>query len=426
MKKKLNAILAVSGLAIVALAGCRRQIVVQGISDDRVVVGNTAATSGNFAGVGTPFNFGLTATLDAYNAIETNVRKVDFKTYDDGFDQTTGINYTKRLVEEDKVFALVGHFGTPTVGGTIKYIKDKGVPMVYAATGINDLYQATSELSPVMPVQPIYRTDGRIMVARIFNSELFGADGRNLPAASSLKVGILATTTEEGVGQKVGVDEELVARGVPAANITTRSIPGGETPDAVAITAAVQVIKASNVDVIILAMNQTPYVACLTALTAAGNTSPVFSGYVNSNAATVISAAANPNNPSFNFRLFGNAWLDATSEAGWADYLDFYATVSAKDGGDAYAANAYAMAGFVAAKIFLQGLDRIKNVATDDVTFKGFIEAMESAPISVPMGDSIDFADGQRIGIDSMCLLEWNAAGSAFALSQGFSSLSNL
>ena len=40
---------------------------VQGVSEDKILVGNTAATTGAFATVGVPFNQGLEAALKVYN-----------------------------------------------------------------------------------------------------------------------------------------------------------------------------------------------------------------------------------------------------------------------------------------------------------------------------------------------------------------------
>jgi hypothetical protein len=67
---------------------------------------------------------------------------------------------------------------------------------------------------------------------------------------------------------------------------------------------------------------------------------------------------------------------------------------------DNYTANAFAMAGYVAAKVFLAGLANVEG----ELTFKTFIEAMESAPLDVPMGGFIDYSNGMRWGISSMSL----------------------
>ena len=63
----------------------------QGVFDDRIVVGNSAATSGNYAPVGVPFNAGIEAYFKMINeAGGVNGRKIEFKHIDDEFDPVKG------------------------------------------------------------------------------------------------------------------------------------------------------------------------------------------------------------------------------------------------------------------------------------------------------------------------------------------------
>ena len=143
----------------------------QGVSDTEILIANTAATSGAYAPVGVPFNAGIQAYVDKINA-EGGVdgRKIKFLHKDDEFDPVKGKAYLQEMVEDEKVFAMVGHFGTPVVAATIDDLKEYGIPSVYFATGIGQLYadHATTneEGYNIFPVQPIYVTEGQIMVAR--------------------------------------------------------------------------------------------------------------------------------------------------------------------------------------------------------------------------------------------------------------------
>lgn len=170
MKKFLSLLLAAAMLcALLVVCGSKNDdsngdykpfVEVQGVSDDTILVGNTAATTGAYATVGVPFNAGMEAAFKAYNdAGGFQGKSIVLKHYDDGFDGAQGMTYTKQLVETDKVFAIVGHFGTNTVGATLDYLKEKGVPMVYAATGIDDLYQegAKGNDAVIYSVQPMRR-----------------------------------------------------------------------------------------------------------------------------------------------------------------------------------------------------------------------------------------------------------------------------
>ena len=142
----------------------------QGIDTENHVihVGNTAATSGAFAAVGVPFNYAqeayfwyFTTQTEGYKDADGNKYTIEMHHYDDGFDGVKGKTYTQKLVEEDKVFALVGHFGSNTVGATVDYIEEQGIPMVYGVCGVSDLYNTEKN---IMTVQPIYDTEGQSMV----------------------------------------------------------------------------------------------------------------------------------------------------------------------------------------------------------------------------------------------------------------------
>ena len=112
----------------------------QGVTDTTVLIANSAATSGSYAPVGVPFNAGIQAYLDMVNA-EGGIdgRTIEFLHTDDEFDPVKGKAALHNFVEDDKVFAIVGHFGTPVVGATIEDLKSYGIPAVYFVTGISGL-----------------------------------------------------------------------------------------------------------------------------------------------------------------------------------------------------------------------------------------------------------------------------------------------
>ena len=70
---------------------------------------------------------------------------------------------------------------------------------------------------------------------------------------------------------------------------------------------------------------------------------------------------------------------------------------------DTYVLNSYAMAGYVAAKTFIHGLDQLEALGLD-ITWENYVTAMENAPMHVPMGGEISFANGDRLGITALAL----------------------
>lgn len=370
----------------------------QGVTDTTVTVGNTAAVSGLLADVGIPFNVGLEAYFEMINeAGGVDGRTINFITYDDTFNAELGVTYTETLVEEDEVFALVGHFGTPTVGATVDYIQDIGIPMVYAATGINSLYFEADPANPLMAVQPIYMTDGRIMAARAVNEALYGEAGDENLADTDL-IGVLYTNDDAGNSMRVGIETEMEILGVAS----TRVIYIAVSPTS--IESAVLYLKSSGVKTVLAAMNQYNFPYTMTAIENNDLFVPIFTSYVNASVTYVDDALYSADRP-----IYANAWLDLSSEEGAADYADFVTCISSASGLTTeeigqYSINSFAIAGYVAAKVFVDGLER---VAANDVplTWENYIAAMEESPIDIPMGGVIDFTGGKRWGIDEMALL---------------------
>lgn len=371
----------------------------QGVTDTTITVGNTAAVSGYFAFVGVPFNDAMKAVFEEVNDNGgINGRNIEFVTYDDTFNAAIGAGLTEKLVEDDEVFALVGHFGTPTVGATLDYIQEVGIPMVYAATGINQLYFVRAPGNPVMAIQPIYKTDGRIMAARAIQETLYGVSG-NQALSATAKIGVLYTNDDVGNSIKAGVDEEARRLGY-LPNLVTRSFANNITDAAT----AVQALKDAGVESIIIAANQAPFKVAAQALHEANMTAPVFTSYVNADA-TAVDAAL-----SYTFPMYMNAWVDVFSDKGQADVAEFVSIINnasflTAEQKTAYAGNSFAIAGYIAATIFVEGLKRVDR---DELSWENFIAAMELEAFNVPMGGTVDFTEGKRWGITSMALLKYN------------------
>ncbi len=426
--KKLIILLVVAVLSL-SVASCGKDKVAQGVDTENhvITIGNTAATSGAFAGIGVPFNQGLEAYLwyyenhveDAYKDAEGNKYTFDFKHYDDAFDGALGLTYTEKLVEEDEVFAIVGHFGTNTIQSTVDYLEEKEVPMVYAATGASILYDAAPN---ILSVQPIYNTEGRSMLASAVAPAPMGLN--------ATKVGVIATTDEAGKNIKAGIIEGEKALGLE--NVSYQDVAA----DATDFSPAVNALKAEGCDVVIIAANQAPYLKiCQQFVTSNYDNVSVITSYVSANyAAQAGLGSAESGFITATRKSFAGAWLytgsTPTDTKGWKEFTEYVKVMTmfdkenetalipdafsyftgldwAADGISANYLNSFAMAGYDAANIFCQGLTRASG---ETLAWDTLIAAYEEAPINVPMGETINFADGNRKGTQSLALLEYNAA----------------
>src|SRR6476619_1309565 len=86
-----------------------------GVFDDRIVFGQSAAFEGPAAALGLGMREGILAAFNEADATGgVNGRRLELVSYDDGYEPENAIANTKRLIDENGVFALIGEVGTPT------------------------------------------------------------------------------------------------------------------------------------------------------------------------------------------------------------------------------------------------------------------------------------------------------------------------
>jgi ABC-type branched-subunit amino acid transport system substrate-binding protein len=358
----------------------------QGVTEETVTVGNAVATSGALAFVGTPFKAGMDAYFTMVNdAGGVAGRTIEYIQYDDQFDSALGLTYTQQLVEDDEVFALVGHFGTPTVSATQEYLTEVGIPTVYYATGVSSLFNPDAEGGELgsFPVQPIYDAEGEVMLARAVGD--LGASN----------VGVIYSNDDAGRGMLYGIQLRASELGMALAS-TIQVDPSSDD-----MSTAAQTMLASGVDTIIIAANQVPAATAVRALDAAGSTVPVITSYVNADATWL----GGIQDVLANFDVYASAWISIFAEDGvtFSESYDTYV----ENIDEEYAANAYAFAGWIAAATFVVGLER---VGEDTLTWDSYIAAMESEPVELPFGVVVDYADGRRVGTQAMAFLQGEVA----------------
>src|SRR4030042_1982468 len=107
-----------------------------GVTDTEVKLGIHIPLSQNPAAAYAPIAFGMEAYFDYINA-QGGVygRKITFLIGDDHYNPPDTVEVVKKLVEQDKVFAIVGGLGEATHNSVWKYLEEKGIPDMYVTTG---------------------------------------------------------------------------------------------------------------------------------------------------------------------------------------------------------------------------------------------------------------------------------------------------
>src|SRR5690242_13325799 len=122
-----------SSSAILTAAPARAE---PGVSDDKIVFGQSAAFDGPAAALGLGMREGILAAFNEANANGgVNGHKLELVSYDDGYEPEKAIANTKRLITQDAVFALVGEVGTPTSNAVQPIATEAGVPFIGPFTG---------------------------------------------------------------------------------------------------------------------------------------------------------------------------------------------------------------------------------------------------------------------------------------------------
>ena len=124
-------------VAALGIAGAPFAAAEPGVTDAEIVLGCSNSFSGPLAFTGEQATrFGVDLYFRAINdAGGINGRKVRTVYYDDGYKPQDAAANTKKLVEQDKIFAVIAPQGTPPVVATLDYLEENKVPLLFPFQG---------------------------------------------------------------------------------------------------------------------------------------------------------------------------------------------------------------------------------------------------------------------------------------------------
>jgi branched-chain amino acid transport system substrate-binding protein len=180
-------------LAIVALlaAGCGRdddEEASPGITDDEIKLGGSYPFSGPASAYKT-IGDGAKAHFRFVNDNGgVDGRKINFVTLDDAYEPPRAVQNARRLIEQEKVFALFNTLGTPNNLAIWDYVNEQKVPHVFVATGASDWGEDVESHPYTIGWQPDYVTEAQTYadylkkekpnakVAALYQNDGFGKD----------------------------------------------------------------------------------------------------------------------------------------------------------------------------------------------------------------------------------------------------------
>ena len=159
-----------------------------GVTDDRVLFGQSAAFSGPAQELGLGMQRGIQAAFgEANDQGGVHGRMLELTSLDDAYEPAAAVVNTLQLIEEEQVFALIGAVGTPTSRSATPVAAEADVPYIAPFTGAAFLRDPAWD--NIINLRASYQQETEEMVARLsgdlgidriavmYQDDSFGRDG---------------------------------------------------------------------------------------------------------------------------------------------------------------------------------------------------------------------------------------------------------
>ena len=327
---------------------------------ERIVLGQSAAFTGPAAELGVQFNAGAQLYFNAVNAQGgVGRRSIELRTLDDGYEPARCADNTRKFIADD-VFALFGYIGTPTSLAALPLLTQTRLPFFAPFSGAPALRQPFNRL--VFHVRASYYDETALIVRQLVNLGV-------------KKIAVFHQNDAYGKAGLDGVNKALAEHKLPLAGAATVE------RNSVDVAAAVEKLVAAKPDAVVQSAAYGASAAFVRAARKAGFGGTFYNvSFVGSQgladelgkdgAGVVVSQVVpSPYQPS---RQITREFLDAIKKAG-----------------DKVQPNYSSMEGFLAARIFTEGLRQA--AASGKISRDSFISGMEGLGTQVISGFPVSF-----------------------------------
>ncbi|HSC91599.1 MAG TPA: ABC transporter substrate-binding protein [Gaiellaceae bacterium] len=257
MKKRLFVPVCLLALAVSAAAAWARpgsEAADPGVTSTKILIGGTTPLSGVAAAYASVAR-GAEAYFKYVNARGgVNGRKIEYRYYDDAYNPQQTIQQTRKLVQEDKVFAIYNSLGTEHNLATRKFLNTLRVPQVFVATGATTFSADYRRYPWSIGYQPSYVAEGRIYGRAI------GQLGRNR------KVAVFYQDDDYGKELLAGVRQGLRFAGRGGRIVSSAGYAVTDTD----ITSQIAKLKGSGANVLVIAATPAPAIRAYIAVNKLG------------------------------------------------------------------------------------------------------------------------------------------------------------
>jgi len=355
---------------------------VPGITDTEIILGSHFAQSGTYGAAFAPVLAGTKAYFNYVNAEEGGVcgRQIVFKVEDDQYDPAHAVEAVRKLVEQDKVFAIVIGLGTAAHSAVWEYLNEEGIPDLWIMSGAHK-WAADPVAHPwSVAILPDYYVEGTIVGKYI---------SENMPGK---KVGIIYQNDDFGKDELAGLKNGL--------DPDKNELVSEQSYESTAVDIRSQVTNMKNAGVEVVHGGCIPG-HCAQLVKAAQQMDwdvQIFIGYVNSDAA--MFSYSNPQAMEGVITLQANKMYDWTDDPAIAEHHRIM-----NEYGDAPPGN-FTVVGQAAGELTVKAL----RATCDNLTREGLLDAVNTifkdyqGDLSLP-GITITLSETDHLSFEQMKLL---------------------
>ena len=175
-----TAVAAAAALMVAIPGAVARPAADPGVGRTTITIGTTLPLSGPaslYARIGT----GMRTYFSYINARRGSDgkrgvygRQIVLKVYDDQYNEAQTVQQTRRAVEQDRVFAMLGGLGTENQQAVRAYLNQRKVPQLYVSTGLSEFGRLIKRFPWTIGWQPDYVQEGTLL-GRYARQNLSGA-----------------------------------------------------------------------------------------------------------------------------------------------------------------------------------------------------------------------------------------------------------
>ena len=205
-----------------------------GVTATSVLLGGTVPLTGEAAAFGS-VGPGAKAYLDYVNSKGGVLgRKIEYRYYDDAYNPAQTVQLTRRLVEQDKVFAVFNSVGTANNLAIRDYLNAQSVPQLWAADGSQSIGRSFGRYPWTMGFLMSYRGEGDVYGTTLVKTR---------PRA---RIAVLYENTELGRDMLTGLTRAIAGKGPRIVAKQAYEFTGAD------VSAQIGLLKAAGADTLML------------------------------------------------------------------------------------------------------------------------------------------------------------------------------